>query len=127
MGAVNNVWVSLLFTLVKLALGVVVIFLALKQYKLHTGRDFTWDMLIGNESMFETSGDDGCTNQISEGAETVKRNQRFNDTEHGNGMVCFTPDGVLKKSQSGEVLLATSAQEFTIEQYVDFVKDGKMF
>lgn len=126
MGAVGNVWVSLLFTLIKLALGVVVIYLAMKQYKLHTGRDITWDMILGNESMFETTGD-GCTGQIAEGAESIKRNQRFNDTEYGNGMVCFTEDGVLKKSQSGDVLLSTSANEFTIEQYADFVNDGKLF
>jgi len=122
----SQILYSLVVNIIKLAILVFVIYFVKNQYELQTGKKLTWDMILGKEPMFDTKGD-GCTGPIESGATVVKRGQRFHDTEHGNGLLCFTDEGILKKSQTGEVIHTTSKEEFTVEEYNDLMVENKSF
>ena len=112
----SQILYALVVNIIKVVALVFVIYIVKNQYELNTGKELTWNMIIGKEPMFDTKGD-GCSGSIEDGAMVVKRNQRFHDTEHGNGLLCFTNEGILKKSQSGEVIHTTTKEEFTVEEY----------
>ncbi len=122
----SQILYSLVVNIVKVAILVFLIYIAKNQYELQTGKTLTWDMIMGKEPMFDTKGD-GCAESVQDGATVVKRNQRFHDTEHGNGLLCFTNEGILKKSQSGEVIHTTTKQEFSVEEYNKLMLENKGF
>ncbi|AET42711.1 hypothetical protein EXVG_00062 [Emiliania huxleyi virus 202] len=117
---------ALVVNIIKVAVLVFVFYIAKNQYELNTGKKLTWDMILGKESMFDTKGD-GCAGSIEDGAMVVKRNQRFHDQNHGNGLLCFTNEGILKKSQTGEVIHTTTKDEFTVEEYDKLMLEDKGF
>ena len=122
----SQILYSLVVNIIKLAIMVFVFYIVKNQFELQTGKTLTWDMILGKEPMFDTKGD-GCSESIESGATIVKRTQRFHDTEHGNGLLCFTDDGILKKSQTGEVIHTTSKQQFTVNEYNDLIVENKSF
>jgi len=118
----GSIFASLISKLVKLAIVVAVLYIVANQYTAYTGKDITWNMLIGKESIFPGKEEDGCSEYITDGDTEVKRGRRFKDDEFGNGVLCLDRKGHLKNSQTGKYFMSVHENKFDVSEYAEYME-----